>query len=119
MALELHAKTYYDDPSIQGGDEHYIGVPKVSFDSTAKVSYSGTCWKMLQGSVYNQPSPLGGYLNVYVILGNCEYESLVGAELTLSCSVSYWGKPPSSGWKSVTWASRLSKSQYSVTEVTN
>jgi hypothetical protein len=121
MSLELHAKTYYDNPDVEGGDEHSIGVPDMNgkVNANAPVTYRGLSWTLLRGEVFNQVTPLGGYLNVHVILGNCQHPGMHDAELTLACSVSYWGSPPNSGWKTVDWSATLLHTEFSITNITN
>lgn len=115
--LELHAKTYYNDPNVSGGDEHYITVPH--FDgSTGSIEYSGTGWGPSKGGCYDNQTGLGGYLTVAVELNNCVHVGLKGATLTLTTTISYWGSKPT-GYKSVTWNGKLYNTQYQLTRVVN
>ncbi|MFT5818799.1 MAG: hypothetical protein ACI8ZM_000020 [Crocinitomix sp.] len=119
MGYELHAKTYYNTKDIQSGDEHYITIPNMSAKILADISYSGTGWQLIKGTVANDVRPTGGYLNVYILLSNCFHEPLENAALILTCSVSYWGSPPSSGWGSVTWTAVLMDTEITIKSVTN
>lgn len=112
--LELHAKTYYDNPYISGGDEHYIIIPP-SYDT---VWYRGTGWSMLQGQCYNQTTPLGGYLYISVRLGQCTHPDMHDAILTLYTQITYWGSGPT-GYRSVDWEGDMQNTQYHLTRVTN
>lgn len=113
---ELHAKTYYDNPSVQGGDEHYFKVP--ALQQHGSVGYQGMSWSMRESSFYDQGTPLGGYLHVYVKLDQCIHPGMWGRVLELYSEISYWGSRPS-GSRTASWQwTVLGTGQHTVTDVT-
>jgi len=116
-SLELHAKTYYDNPLVSGGDEHYVTIPSFS-GSTGVVRYAGTSWSFVSGSCFDQQTPFGGYLNIFVRLNNCTHPGMHDATMMLSTSIGYWGSKPY-GSKSATWDGNMYGTVYHLTEVTN
>jgi len=116
--LQMHAKTYYDDPALDGhGDEHYVDVPRFS-TAMGDVEYRGTSWSKSRGQCWNQQTPFGGYLHVIVQCNRCVHPGMVDAVLTLTCTVSYWGSFPT-GYQSVNWGATMAGSRYRVTRVTD
>ena len=56
--LELHAKSYYNNPNWNGGDEHYITISK--FDGMfGDARYSSTGWKLKEQGCWNQATLFG------------------------------------------------------------
>jgi len=118
MSIQLHAKTYYNDPLNPYGDEHYITIPTFDSGGNVRPSYQGQGWQMLSGLVHDQAGPVGGYLNVRVLLGNCEHVGMHDAQLSLSTSISYWGGHPSGAITSVAWSATLAGTTILLTRVT-
>ena len=121
--LNLHAKTYYNDPSMQGGDEHYIDFTGDFHDSAIIYpTYSGTGFTLSTGSMWIQGTPFGGYLHIFVKVVPNEQRSQkagwAGSELTLSTDISYWVTPPTGSYSSENWQADLTGSQWEVTRVT-
>ncbi len=115
--LNLHAKVYYDDPNVHGGDEFYIDVP-ASSHVVIPVSGSSTGWRFDSGSVWDQQTPLGGYLHVYAKFNNCVHQGFSGAELILSSAISYWGSKPTGSYSQEVWQGELTGTAYKITRVT-
>jgi hypothetical protein len=115
--LSMHAKTYYDDPYVHGGDEHYIDVI-YNAGSSGAIRYSGTGWHMTNGSWGDRSTPFGGYLTVYVELSGCTYEGLEFAVMTLGTLIAYWGSRPTGFYASPDWSANMHGTQYHVTHVT-
>lgn len=121
--LNLHAKTYYNDPSIHGGDEHYIDFSGDFHDGAILYpNYRGLGFELLTGSMWIQGTPFGGYLHVFVKLKpndeRSEEPGWSGAEMTLSTDISYWVSPPTGPYSQETWQAELTGTEWKVTEVT-
>ncbi len=115
--LSLHAKTYYNNPNIHGGDEHYIQIPKFE-GRQGTLDYSGP-FILAQSSVYLEYSALGGYFNIVLKLRPESNSDLGGsAILTLTTSYGFWFVFPT-GHGSTSWSAALDGSKYQVTRVTN
>ncbi len=117
--LNLHAKTYYNDPHFGGaGDEEYVNVPAFSGEY-GSVTGSSTSWTLIDGGVWDQQRPLGGYLHIWAKFGHCLHDHWPStAELTLTTVLSYWGSKPT-GYKSVSWQAELTGTPYHITSVTD
>ncbi|HEX8769294.1 MAG TPA: hypothetical protein VF711_00855 [Acidimicrobiales bacterium] len=116
--LSLHAKTYYDNPLVQGGDEHYFIIPAFS-GQFGQVSYQeGHVWSARNGSVYNQDTPFGGYLYISIQLYNCQHPDMHNRTLSLVTTISYWGSKPT-GYVGTDWSWEVGGTgKYTVTSVT-
>jgi len=124
MTLNLHAKTYYNNPDATGGDEHYIDIPDFPVNSALGIKKycKSLGWEEIETATASRQSQsmgiLGGYINVIIVLSACEYKGMEGAVLTLSTSISYWGPAMPSGSKTADWTAELTKCKYKVTRVT-
>jgi hypothetical protein len=115
--LELHAKVYYDDPNLQGGDEFIITVHEISHN-IKPITGRGTRWVYDSGSAWDQPTPFGGYLHVYAKFNGDEEVGFVGATLTLSTTISYWGSIPTGSYSQMEWQGELLGSDWKITSIT-
>jgi hypothetical protein len=115
--LELHAKTYYDNPFVDTGDEHSFIIPV--FSGTFGTLFPHTMsWSANEGEVYNDKSPLGGWIISSVELFACQHPGMHDRTLKLSSVVSYWGSFPT-GYKTANWTWSVGGSgEYTVTRVT-
>lgn len=117
---EMHCKTYYNAPNYAGGDEHYVTIPVPSdllpYEWVpVPFSYSGLGWASFKGHVQVQETSLGGYIQIGIIAW--DNENLLGAQLSLIATTSYWGSFPT-GHTSATFEAALYDSPYKVTSVT-
>lgn len=116
-SLELHAKTYYDNPLVEGGDEHLLSIPP--FDGQwGSLSYRSTGWSLDSYTVWDEQRPFGGYLHIAIKANQCVHPDMHDAVLTLSTIISYWGSKPT-GHPTVNWDYGMTGTQYHVTRVTN
>src|SRR5689334_882577 len=53
--LELHAKTCYDDPRVEGCDEHYIKVVQSGSEQNGRASWGGTGWTAKETAAWAEP----------------------------------------------------------------
>ena len=115
--LELHAKTYYNNPLVQGGDEHYFVIPTFT-GQFGRLIYNGMSWSGRNASCYNEATPFGGYLHSTIQLYDCTHPGMHDRILNLSSRVSYWGSMPT-GNRSANWDWTVGGSgEYTVTRVT-
>jgi hypothetical protein len=117
--LILSAKTYYDDPSVHGGDEHSIDVVQCGAEQNGHASWRGIGWTAKSTAVWGEEKMFGGYLNVFVQLVDCVWPGLEEAILTLSGQLAFWGSSWPTGYRSTEWTANLANSRYRVTRVTN
>lgn len=117
--LELHAKTYYDDPRFDGtGDEHYITLEGYKAEE-GQIMYSGTGWKMIGGQWTNVSRPLPYRSSIYVdvTLDQCIHPGFKDALLILTTEMKYFISRPS-GSPCPHWRGSLSGTKYKLTELT-
>lgn len=117
-ALVLHAKTYYNDPDIHGGDQHLVVIPKFA-GPYGDLEYSSTSFDLVEGNVWNEGTPLGGYLHIEVTARANNRSKLQGALLTLTTVYSYWGLFPTGHSETGKWSAELVGTKYKITKVTN
>jgi len=115
--LSMHAKTYYDDPYVHGGDEHYVDVI-YNAGTVGTIRYAGTGWHMTHGNWIDKQTPFGGYLTVYVELGGCTHVGLEAATMRISTLIAYWLFRPTGNYGSPNWSAIMLDAQYNVTNVT-
>lgn len=114
--LELHAKTCYNDPSIQGCDEHSFIIPSFT-GQFGTLSYNGQSWSGRNASCYNDATPFGGYLYTAIQLYNCTHMGMHNRTVDLWSTISYWGSMPT-GYRSGNWEWSVGGTgDYTVTEV--
>jgi hypothetical protein len=111
--LSTHAKTYYS--GIEGGDEHLIDVPPFHSD-TRKIQWTATGWTTVVATVYDQKTPLGGYLHLYGKLNECLHADMQDAELVITGVLSYWGGHPT-GYRTVPWEGSMTGTTRKLTAV--
>lgn len=119
--LEVHAKSYYNNPLVQGGDEHLFTVAQ-SAGASGNPGYSGQGWSLKEATYYDDPSwgPLGGNVFFYAKLYNCEHPEMHNLVLTLACRVGYWGLTRPVGRRTANWSWDVTgSSPYTVTRVTD
>ena len=116
-SLHTHAKTYYNNPLVIGGDEHYFTVP--GFNLSGRVDYQGTSWSARNAMFLDVPTPFGGYLNIYAELYDCQHPEMHDLVVLLTTSIGYWGFRPV-GSRSADWVwSVTGTGPYTVTQVTD
>jgi hypothetical protein len=114
--LETHAKTYYSNPLVTGGDEQYFTVTSSSIAGV--LGYQGQSWSGRNATYYDDQKPFGGYLSLYIQLYNCTHPGMHDHTLTMTSTISYWGGRPT-GYRSANWDWQVGGSgEYTVTRVT-
>ena len=121
--LELHAKTYYDNPQVQGGDEHYTFL---DFDN-ARPDPSGrriipgfsrsTGWQDHEVNCEWTSGVIWNTVTVTVTAWNCQYSGMESAQLFIMASTWCLGNQPSS-WPSPDWNGDMKGSAYQLVRVT-
>lgn len=119
--LEVHAKTYYNNPLVQGGDEQLFTVAQ-SAVASGRPGCHLQSWSVREAMYYDDPSwgPVGGNVFFFAKLDNCEHPEMHNLVLTLTCRVGYWGLSRPVGRRTASWSWNITgDSPYTVTRVTD
>jgi hypothetical protein len=120
--MNLHAKTYYDTPGFQGGDETYVDV-NVSDIPTNNAPLPGSARGtfgsyITEARSIRDDNPFLNYIYIAVTAYDSVHEQLEGAKMVLTCWITWWITVPS-GLQEPDWNAELYNSQYKVIRVTN
>ena len=110
--LEVHAKTYYNDPSIQGGDEHSI--PLDMAHTTAGPGGTqvvhGTCrsigWTTATVNARIVPGPLTNWIYLAVTCRDSTHAGFENAYMVFTTSTWYIGSIPTR-WETPVWTGEM------------
>ncbi|KAK5953666.1 hypothetical protein OHC33_004933 [Knufia fluminis] len=121
--LDVHAKTYYNNPAVQGGVEHNISL---DFDSArpgpaGRRVIPGTCRSMGWESSTVQcewvPGVVWNTVILTVICTGCTFQGMAGARLVITTSTWCTGTKLANWW-SPDWTGEMSGTTFTLREVT-
>ncbi len=117
--FHLRARTYYDDPSHPGPDEHRITFGTWIKNEYFSAFYEGEDWEVEWVSCYDRSGVAGGMVVVTVILNNCKRPGMENAVLSLTTDLNFAIDFPRYGSRTVYWTAKLTGTDVQVIDVMN